>query len=85
MAVESTTDGENIDHLRTCPGCPECEALMAFYATCDSCHEWGHKSTMTAVLGLATGQMRALCLQCCLQEEGVRQCLSTWLTPRSTR
>lgn len=50
---------------------------MEFYATCDRCHEWGHKSTMTAVLGLATGQMRALCLQCCLQEEGVRQCLNT--------
>ena len=65
MAVNvATTDTDNIRHLQQCPGCPECDRLMEFYATCDHCHEWGHKSTMTAIVELKTNEMIALCENC---------------------
>lgn len=60
----ATTDGENLRHLSDCPGCSQCQALLEWYASCDKCGAWCHKSTMMAVYAVATESMQALCEIC---------------------
>lgn len=59
---EIGSDSDAITHLENCPGCPECDALLEFYETCERCGEWGHKDVFSK--RIKNGRCKAYCDNC---------------------
>lgn len=44
-------DRDNIDHIKRCPGCFDCDHLMDFYSGCENCGQTGHKGVLNYIEG----------------------------------
>lgn len=73
--MEKTFDFNAIEHLTECndSGCDECDGLMAFYQTCDLCHQWCHNSTVN-VVKIVDGAATVACEMCSREAIGGQDC-----------